>query len=218
MTFTQAVPASIASGTIPDVSLYDHSRVVAAIAAALWRYHHERGDDRDEVRARLADRQDWDEVKLLFVQGDLFGIQDFIFASGGETTKRAAKLLRGRSFFIALLTECAALRVLDALSLPPTSQIVNAAGKFQIIAPNTDDTIEKLREVRENLDEWFLHHTFGRSGIGIAWTPATCNDLQQGSRQGQSVPAALRTTVRRTGRRQASALRSVRPISTTSSI
>ena len=183
MTFTQAVPASIASGTIPDMSLYDHSRVVAAIAAALWRYHHERGDDRDEVRPRLADRQDWDEAKLLFVQGDLFGIQDFIFASGGETTKRAAKLLRGRSFFVALLTECAALRVLDVLSLPPTSQIVNAAGKFQIIAPNTDDTIEKLREVRENLDEWFLHHTFGQSGIGIAWTPATCNDLQQGSRQ-----------------------------------
>ena len=183
LTYTHAVPAATAFRTIPDVSLYDHSRVVAALAAAIWRYHHERGDDRDEVRKRLSTREDWNEPKLLFIQGDLFGIQDFIFASGGAATKRAAKLLRGRSFFISLLTECAALRVLDALSLPPTSQIVNAAGKFQIIAPNTGDTIDKLGEVRKELDEWFLRHTFGQSGIGIAWTPANCNDLQEGSRQ-----------------------------------
>ncbi len=184
LTYAHAIPAATAFRTIPDVSLYDHSRVVSALTAAIWRYHHERGDDRDEVRERLSRRGDWDEPKLLFIQGDLFGIQDFIFASGGATTRRAAKLLRGRSFFVALLTECAALRVLDALSLPPTSQIVNAAGKFQIIAPNTGKTIEKLGEVRKDLDEWFLRHTFGQSGIGIAWTPAACNDLQEGSRQG----------------------------------
>ena len=183
MTFTHAVPAATAFGTIPDISLYDHSRVVAALATAIWRYHHERGDDQAEVRVRLAGRKDWNEPKLMFIQGDLFGIQDFIFASGGATTKNAAKLLRGRSFFVSLLTDCAALRVLDTLSLPPTSQIVNAAGKFQIIAPNTKRTIKKLGEARQDLDEWFLRHTFGQSGIGIAWTPATCNDLQQGSRQ-----------------------------------
>ncbi len=183
MTFTHAVPAATAFGTIPDISLYDHSRVVAALAAAIWRYHHERGDDQAKIRVRLAGRKDWGEPKLMFIQGDLFGIQDFIFASGGETTKSAAKLLRGRSFFVSLLTECAALRILDTLSLPPTSQIVNAAGKFQIIAPNTDTVVEKLGEVRQDLDEWFLRHTFGQSGIGIAWTPATCNDLQQGSRR-----------------------------------
>ncbi len=183
LTFTHAVPAATAFGTIPDISLYDHSRVVAALAAAIWRYHHERGDDRSRARDRLTGRRDWDERKLLFIQGDFFGIQDFIFASEGSTTKRAAKLLRGRSFYVALLTECAALRVLEALSLPPTSQIINAAGKFQIIAPNTDSTIEKLEEVRKDLDRWFLQHTFGQSGIGIAWTPAACNDLQQGSRQ-----------------------------------
>ena len=182
MTFTHSVPAATAFGTIPDVSLYDHSRVVAALAAAIWRYHHERDDGPGEVRARLAVRRDWGEPKLLFVQGDLSGIQDFVFATGGQTTKHAAKLLRGRSFYVTLLTECAALRVLDALALPPTSQILNAAGKFQIVAPNTDHTVEKLREVRRALDEWFLRHTFGQSGIGIAWTPAACNDLRQGSR------------------------------------
>jgi CRISPR-associated protein Csm1 len=68
------------------------------------------------------------------VQGDFFGIQDFIFAEGGKTQKRAATLLRGRSFYVSLLSELAALKVLEALALPATSQVVNAAGKFLIVA------------------------------------------------------------------------------------
>ena len=135
LTFTHAIPSATAFGVKPEVSLYDHSKAVAALAVALWRYHHERGDDPATVAAAQRDRSDWDEQKLLLIQGDLFGIQEFIFASGGETQRRAAKLLRGRSFYVGLLTECAAMRVLDALALPPTSQIINAAGKFLIVAP-----------------------------------------------------------------------------------
>lgn len=177
--YTHAIPAATAFGVRPEVSLYDHSRTTAALAAALWRYHHELGDTGEEARKRLADpaRADWDAQKLLLIQGDLFGIQDFIFATGGETQRRAAKLLRGRSFYIALLTECAALRILDALALPPTSQVINAAGKFLIVAPNTERTLERLAQVQRELDPWFLEHAYGQSGIGIASLPASCNDF-----------------------------------------
>jgi len=176
-TFTHAIPSATAFGVKPEVSLYDHSKAVAALAVALWRYHQERGDDPKQVIAAQRQRGDWDEQKLLLIQGDLFGIQDFIFASGGETQRRAAKLLRGRSFYVALLTECAAMRVLDALALPPTSQIINAAGKFLIVAPSTDAARAALGEVRKALDAWFLEHSFGQSGIGLAWLTASCNDF-----------------------------------------
>ena len=43
--YTQAIPAATAGNTKPEVSLYDHSRTTAALAAALWRFHHDRGDD-----------------------------------------------------------------------------------------------------------------------------------------------------------------------------
>jgi CRISPR-associated protein Csm1 len=177
--FTHAIPAATAFNVRPEVSLYDHSRTAAALAAALWRYHHESGDTGEDARKRLADRgrSDWDVEKLLLIQGDLFGIQDFIFATGGETQKRAAKLLRGRSFYIALLTECAALRILDALELPPTSQVINAAGKFLIVAPNTDRTRERLEQVQRSFDQWFLEHAYGQSGIGLAFRAACCNDF-----------------------------------------
>jgi CRISPR-associated protein Csm1 len=177
--YTQAIPAATAFGVRPEVSLYDHSHTAAALAAAFWRYHHDRGDDPAAVRQRLADyhRPDWDEQKLLLIQGDFFGIQDFIFATGGETQRRAAKLLRGRSFYVSLLTECAALRLLDGLALPPTSQVINAAGKFLIVAPNTPETLRLLQAAQAEFDAWFLEHTFGQSGIGLAWIPAACNDF-----------------------------------------
>lgn len=178
--YTQAIPSATAFNVRPDVSLYDHSRVAAALATALWRYHHERKETGEETRKQLSDQQQsWEEKKFLLIQGDFFGIQDFIFASGGETNKRAAKLLRGRSFYVSLLSECAALKVLDILELPSTSQVINAAGKFMIVAPHTPATIEKLQQVQQELNQWFLKHSWGQAGVGLAWTEAACNDFRR---------------------------------------
>jgi CRISPR-associated protein Csm1 len=172
-----AVPAAAASGARADVSLYDQGKTRAALAVALRRYHRA-GDgngpeDIPDERAREAG----DEKKFLLIQGDFFGIQDFIFAEGGESNKQAAKILRGRSFQVSLFTELAALRILESLELPPTSQIVNAAGKFLIVAHNTDEAREKLRAVRRELDDWFLSRAFGLAGIGLAWDAACGGDF-----------------------------------------
>lgn len=179
--YTQAIPSATAFNIRPDVSLYDHSRVAAAMATALWRYHHERKET-DAVTAKelKAQEKSWEDKKFLLVQGDFFGIQDFIFASGGETNKRAAKLLRGRSFYVSLLSECAALKVLDVLDLPSTSQVINAAGKFMIVAPNTTETLKKLLDVQHELDQWFLKQSWGQAGVGLAWTAVSCNDFRRG--------------------------------------
>lgn len=187
LTFAHAIPAATAFGVKPEVSLYDHSRAVAALAAALWRWHEAHGQADEEAARRLKARQDFLERKFLLVQGDFFGIQDFVFSSGGESRKQAAKLLRGRSFQVSLFTEIAALRVLEALGLPPTSQIINAAGKFLIVAPNTTEAVQALEGVREELDGWFLDNTFGQAGVGLAWTAASCSDfLRKDAEQGFS--------------------------------
>ncbi|MGV6989750.1 type III-A CRISPR-associated protein Cas10/Csm1 [Testudinibacter sp. P80/BLE/0925] len=140
--YTSAIPSATAFGVKPEVSLYDHSKTTAAMATALWRWHHENGQIDGEAAKSLKNREiSWGQDKFLLIQGDFFGIQDFIFASGSETNKQAAKLLRGRSFQVSLFSELAALKVLQACELPSTSQITNAAGKFLIVAPNT----EKIR-------------------------------------------------------------------------
>lgn len=176
-TYTHSIPSATAFGTKADVSLYDHSKAVAALAVALWRYHEDRHDDKEKATIQMREHLDWNEEKLLLIQGDFFGIQNFIFAQGGDSTKKAAKLLRGRSFYVSLITECAALAVLEALSLPPTSQIINAAGKFLIVAPNTEATGNALKEVQNTFNKWFLEHSYGQSGLGLAWQPANCEDF-----------------------------------------
>ncbi|MGD0959520.1 MAG: type III-A CRISPR-associated protein Cas10/Csm1 [Methylomonas sp.] len=178
--YTQAIPSATAFNIRPDVSLYDHSRVTAALATALWRYHVETNQvDSATVKSLSEQLESWQEPKFLLIQGDFFGIQDFIFANGGETKKYAAKLLRGRSFYVSLLSECAALKVLDTLDLPSTSQVINAAGKFMILAPNTAATVKKLENIQHELDLWFLDYSFGQAGIGLAWTEAACNDFRR---------------------------------------
>lgn len=191
LTFTHAIPSATVGNVRPDVSLYDHSKTTAALAVALWRYHadldHDTNIVRDELRAQWDRKRDgfaeadkaWIEPKFLLVQGDFFGIQNFIFSEGSQTQKRAAKLLRGRSFYVSLLSELAALKVLEALDLPATSQVVNAAGKFLIVAPNTPEVIGKLLAVQAELDSWFLQHTYGQSGIGLVWLTAAGRDFKQ---------------------------------------
>lgn len=172
---THAIPLTaispLAAHSKADVSVYDHSKTTAALAVALWRYHQ-------TYPSNLLP-EEWHQHKFLLIQGDFFGIQDFIFASGGETRKYAAKLLRGRSFYVSLLMECAALKVMEALGLPSTSQIINAAGKFLIVASNTEETKAKLKIVQQELNQWFLQHSLGQAGIGLAWLGASCNDFTQ---------------------------------------
>jgi CRISPR-associated protein Csm1 len=177
LVYTQAIPAATAFNIKPEVSLFDHARTTAALAVALWRWHAGRNQVDEGAARALRDRSDYAEKKFLLIQGDFFGIQSFVFATGGETRKQAAKLLRGRSFQVALFTELAALRVLDELALPPTSQVLNAAGKFLIVAPNTDEVREILTELRKELDTWFLEQTFGLAGMGLAWQQASCSDF-----------------------------------------
>ena len=177
LTFTHAIPSATAFGSKPEVSLYDHSKTTAALAVALWRWHEAEGKTDAAAIQDLKERKDWDSEKFLLIQGDFFGIQDFIFADGSQTRRDAARLLRGRSFQVSLFTELAALKVLDALQLPPTSQITNAAGKFLIVAPNISQARAQLAAVRQELNDWFLQHSFGLAGLGLAGKAASSNDF-----------------------------------------
>ena len=140
-------------------------------------WHDANGQTDDAAIARLRSQSDWDEEKILLIQGDFFGIQSFIFAAGRETNKKAAKLLRGRSFQVSLFAELAALRVLDACALPPTAQILNAAGKFMIVAPNTPAMHDALARVKADINQWLLEHCYGRVALGIATHAASCRDF-----------------------------------------
>ncbi len=88
--------------------------------------------------------------------------------------------------------EAAAIKVLEALDLPSTSQIINAAGKCLIVAENTPETIEKLKAIQAELNKWFIEQAYGVAGIGLAWQSACCNDFLETQEEGKGFSALMK--------------------------
>ncbi|RLB07164.1 MAG: type III-A CRISPR-associated protein Cas10/Csm1 [Deltaproteobacteria bacterium] len=177
MAYMSQVPAARVGNVVPDVSLYDHSRMSAALAAALYLFHR----DTESLEERAI--KDNSMVKFLVISGDLYGIQDFIFKGYGDTRKYRSKLLRGRSFYVSLLSELAADLYCRKIGLHCLSVILSAAGKFMIIAPRTENALETLKEVDEEINEWLCNVAYGEVSIGITSVEASQGDFINGNFQ-----------------------------------
>ncbi|MGB9774662.1 MAG: type III-A CRISPR-associated protein Cas10/Csm1 [Bacteroidota bacterium] len=126
--------------TLPDISLFDHSRVTAALSLC-----YAEGDSSNEC---------------LLVQGDISGIQRFIYASLGAAQSKA-KILRGRSFFITLLSETVVAYLIRRLQIFRANVLFNSGGHFLILVPNNDANSKALedaeRRINTMLFTWFGH-------------------------------------------------------------
>ena len=174
MTCTAHIPAARVGDVVHDVSLYDHARTTAAFAAALYLYHTST-DTMDEGAIT-----DGKSQKFLLVSGDFYGIQEFIFSSGGESKRFRSKLLRGRSFAVSLFSELAADMLCQEIGLTPLSVVLNVAGKFHLIAPNTQASKQALLKIQEQINDWLFKISYGESSIGITSTPAAPKDFMAG--------------------------------------
>jgi len=171
MIYASHIPAATVGYVVPDVSLYDHCRTTSALASALYLYHHETGTiDEGNIK-------NYDPKKFLLINGDFYGIQDFIFSEGGSTGKASAKLLRGRSLYVSLLSELAADMICRDIGLPVSSVIFNAAGKFTILAPNTERTREIVNVVEDKVNDWLIKHFYGQASMGISSIEASPEDF-----------------------------------------
>jgi CRISPR-associated protein Csm1 len=174
MIYASHIPAATVGYVVPDVSLYDHSRTTSAIASALYQYHKE--TDTMTVEAI----HDYENNKFLLISGDFYGIQDFIFTEGGSTGKASAKLLRGRSFYVSLLSELSADMLCRELGLPVSAMIFNAAGKFTILSHNTEKTKKAVSEIEDKINQWLIKNFYGQASMGFSFIEASCNDFVTG--------------------------------------
>ena len=152
----------------PDVSLYDHSRMTAALAACLA------GLPENDLR-RIAKNAETDETEVaLLVGGDVSGVQEFIYTI---TNKGATSALRGRSFYLQLLTEAAARFVLRELGLPYTNLIYGGGGNFYILARAEDK--KQLPEIRRKLSRILYKHHQGDLYIALEGIPLKAKDFMR---------------------------------------
>jgi len=157
----------------PDVSLFNQTRITAALAAALAA---------DGRSVDWCDKAKGDAEICALVLGDVNGVQEFIYSLA---SRGAAKTLRGRSFYVQLLTEVVAEYILDKLQLPLTNLLYAGGGNFylvigaeqskQLAAIRTDVT-QRLNSAHEGAINVTLGETvvkaseFATGQFAEAWT------------------------------------------------
>ncbi|MGQ9515991.1 MAG: type III-A CRISPR-associated protein Cas10/Csm1 [Anaerolineae bacterium] len=173
--YTWCVPSAYA-GHVADISLFDHARTTAAIAVCLT------ADGRDqawcgEVMDALRDKGDAGEAlgreTALLVAGDITGVQKFIYTI---TSSGAAKSLRGRSFYLQLLTEAVARYVLRELGLPVTNLIYAGGGNFVLLAPTSAK--EGVENLRREIAKKLVQAHDGELNLVMAHVPVRAGEFR----------------------------------------
>ncbi len=176
---------------LPDVSLYDHARIAAGLAAclleqdeatlgqilnALEGWFQARNTNKAAPASEVLEKA---ELALL-VGGDISGVQDFIYTI---TARGATSALRGRSFYLQLLTEAVARYVLRRLGLPITNLIYQGGGVFYLLARPSDQA--RLEEIRREVSCILLAHHRGDLYLALAFVPLHAADFYGGRISGR---------------------------------
>lgn len=155
----------------PDLNLYDHSRTVAAIAVVLYEEcvngRYKKIKDSIETTGKKYVKQ-LEEISnpAILICGNVNGIQDFIF---DVKSSRAAKSLKGRSYFIQLLTEVIAKYIIDKFDLKESNILYNGGGNFFILAPSyrKEYLSEIQKAIAANLIDTKLYISLGFSEVNF---------------------------------------------------
>lgn len=143
-----------------DISLYDHSRVVAALASCMAHL--------DDEALRTLEKNNG--VVATFIEGDISGIQRFIYSVPMDG---ATKQLRARSLYLQLLTEVIARYILRRFDMPITNLIYAGGGHFYLLAPAGVD----MNALRREIDSILLKHHDGELYLALGATELHPNDF-----------------------------------------
>lgn len=176
--YLSQVPAQT-TGFISDISIYDHSRITAALSHILYRDYKEgllTSNDLEIIRAGLKDKNIVGEVfeKPLFtlISGDLSGIQNFLF---NVTSEKAGRMLKGKSVFLDLLTRYSAKYILENTRFTRVNTIYLGGGNFDLLISCTPD--EKLEELRAYIVENLWKLLNEEIYLCIEWTHLSILDI-----------------------------------------
>ncbi|MEX2715987.1 MAG: type III-A CRISPR-associated protein Cas10/Csm1, partial [Candidatus Sigynarchaeota archaeon] len=162
MKHTRFVPSAIYK-TVPDIPLFDHLKVTAAIATCLHR-----------TGQKI-------ENPFLFVLGDLSGIQEFIFyqMKAGESDvadEDAARRMRGRSMLVNLAVDAVAKAIIDELGLYEVNVLWASGGNFMLVVPNMPESKDALETIRKAVNTHLVAE-YGRLYMTLAWQDAPESDI-----------------------------------------
>lgn len=151
---SSAVPSAFMK-TVADISLASHCHLAGAFAAAM-------ATDQGTATARVG-----------LISGDLSGIQEFVH---GVSSKRAARALRARSFYLQVLSVAVARFVARRLGGFGPSVLNASAGNFLIaVGP---DRLSELDAVQDELDAILYRFHGSKLSVVLAGEPVAQEEMR----------------------------------------
>jgi len=170
--------------TVPDVSLYDHTKVVTAIAACLMKLDAQslpdgRLDQLIALLRQFAQEGVLDVVEQAergraplarFVRIDIGGIQSFIFriARPEADTGGVARRLRGRSFFVAMLAHALAEQLVRVCDVTPANILFCGGGTIDLLLPATQEAANVAQQTLQSVRKYLLETSGGLLSLQTA--------------------------------------------------
>lgn len=171
------VPAQT-TNYIPDISLFDHAKTTAAIALCLYDEYKE-GNLTSEGLKKMTQNSD---DHFMLINGDVSGIQDFIF---NIPSKGAAKTLKGHSVYISLLTDVLTRYLVKELGLKESNILYNGGGNFYILAPKV--CREKFLDLRKKISQDLLKFHGGAIYVALDYIMLSPKDFSEFNQQWEKV-------------------------------
>lgn len=148
---------SVTKNHEPIISLFEHLSTTSALANSLYQ----------------PDKKG--EEKILIIGGDVCRIQSFVYTI---TSEQAAKMLRGRAFFVHLINKTITHYILRKLGLEIPNIIWCGGGNFTIIAPHSEEKIRLLEEAIKEINSFLLKKFDGELQIAIGFITVKPQELQ----------------------------------------
>ncbi len=169
--YTSTIP-SAAYVSKSDISLFDHSKTTAAIATSRYLYKR---DSENKLKKTV------DDDVYIIINGDISGIQNFIFkvSSPKEAQSGMSKRLRGRSLYLTLLCDAIASHIVEELELTEANILFCGGGRFTIIGPNTDKAKNKLSEIKDTINKEFINKFNAELYLALVLEECNGEDLSQ---------------------------------------
>lgn len=183
--YTLSIPAAVYRDK-PDISLFHHLKTTSALAACLFHLYQAGQLDENKIKqvinslvtfkdkTQQSPGEPLQQPDFLLIGGDISGIQEFIYQ---VTSERALKGLRARSFYLQVLSEIMARKVLHEFNLSEVNLLYCGGGNFYLILPNINRAEEKLNIIQRETDEILLRAHKGKLAAILSWIPVCYQDF-----------------------------------------
>jgi CRISPR-associated protein Csm1 len=166
--YTWCIPSNTMD--MANVSLFEHLKTTAALADCLYLYKTEHPQDFswDNVNKRLSLKDG--VCPVLFVGGDLSGIQKFIY---NIASNKAAVSLKGRSFYLQLLIDSVIQRIISHPDIDANigNVVYSSGGKFYMFLPNTEKVCKAIADLKKEFEQSLWDDHNGQLLLNLDYVP-----------------------------------------------